>query len=86
MIELTEEQRRALKDGEAVRLSEAEIGTDCVLVRADVYEQVRSLVNAGRLGLDEQRALLHAAALRAGWDDPAMDVYDQEDDEAASQP
>jgi hypothetical protein len=79
MIELTEQQRRAVQEGEAVRVAEDELGTECVLVRADVYERVQALVGVGRLSAEEQRSLLRAAGLRAGWDDPAMNIYDDED-------
>lgn len=86
MIELTEAQRLALKDGKAVRLSGDEIGTEYVLVRADVFERIQALLNGGRLSLGEQRALLHTAGLRAGWDDPMMDVYDDEENCPQDQP
>jgi hypothetical protein len=77
MIELTEEQRRAVQEGEAVRIAAGKLGIECVLIRADVYARVHALLSAGRLTPEEQRSLLHVAALRAGWDDPAMDVYDE---------
>jgi hypothetical protein len=37
------------------------------------------LVGVGRLSVEEQRSLLRVAGLRAGWDDPAMNIYDEED-------
>lgn len=41
MIELTEEQRQHVLQGKPVRVAMPELGTDCVLLRADVYEQLR---------------------------------------------
>ncbi|HUQ68151.1 MAG TPA: hypothetical protein VM165_01435 [Planctomycetaceae bacterium] len=44
---LTSEQAAAVKDGEPIRVTPPEVGADCVLVRADVYDRVRSLVETG---------------------------------------
>jgi hypothetical protein len=79
MIELTEQQWRAVQVGEAVRVAGEELGTECGLARADVYERVQALVGIGRLSAEEQRSLLRAPGLRAGWADPAMNIYDEED-------
>ena len=42
MIDLTEQQRQAVRDGEAVRLAAPEIGEDVVLLRAAQYETMRN--------------------------------------------
>jgi len=47
-IELTEEQRRAVKQGEPVRIPVPEIGEDVVLLRAAVYEEIRELLEDER--------------------------------------
>jgi hypothetical protein len=44
MIELTEEQRQNVLQGNAVRVAIPELGTDCVVVRAYVYERFRSVL------------------------------------------
>lgn len=44
MIELSEEQRQNVLQGNPVRLALPELGTDCVVLRADVYERLRSLL------------------------------------------
>lgn len=44
MIELTEEQRQNVLQGNPVRLVIPELGTDCVVLRADVYERLRSIL------------------------------------------
>jgi hypothetical protein len=69
MIELTEEQRQAVKSGEAVRLPSAEIGEDVVLLRATQYEKIRELLEDDR----EQRAVLRYSmkqAAKAAHDNP----------------
>ena len=42
---LTSEQAAAVKDGEPVRVNPPEVGTPCVLVRADVFDRVRTLID-----------------------------------------
>jgi hypothetical protein len=41
MIELTEQQRDAVKNGEAIRVAAPEIGEDLVLMRATLYQNMR---------------------------------------------
>ena len=42
-MELSTQQLQAIKEGEPVRARAAEIETDCIVLRADVFEQVRHL-------------------------------------------
>ena len=44
MIELTEKQREAVKNGEAIRVAAPEIGEDVVLLRASEYETMQELI------------------------------------------
>lgn len=44
MIELSEEQRQNVLQGNPVRLAMPDLGTDCVVMRADVYERLRSVL------------------------------------------
>jgi hypothetical protein len=76
MIELTEQQRQEL-DAEAPRAIDPLTRRVYVLVREDVFDRVRDLLVPERLTAQEQRSALRAAGLRAGWDDPEMDVYDE---------
>jgi hypothetical protein len=46
-----------------------------VVLRADVFERVRPLIDGEELTIDEQRRLLSELGKSVGWDDPAMDVY-----------
>jgi hypothetical protein len=41
MIELTEEQCQAVRNGEPVRLAAADIGEDVVVLRADSFDKIR---------------------------------------------
>ncbi len=40
---------------------------------------MQALLAPERLPRSEQLALLRAAGLRAGWDDPEMEIYDREE-------
>jgi hypothetical protein len=63
MIELNEEQRRELDSAEPARARDPQTNQIYVLVRADVYEQIRAIIDG--------------FTRRAGWDDPEMNVYDE---------
>jgi hypothetical protein len=64
MIELTQEQRRALNEGDAPpTVVDPETKETYVLVRADVYARFRAVADG--------------VARRAGWDDPALDEYER---------
>lgn len=78
MIELTEQQSEELK-GDLPRVIDPQTKKTYVLVTEEAYERMQGLLAPERLPMAEQRALLRAAGLRAGWDDPEMDVYDREE-------
>lgn len=61
MIELTEQQRQAVKNGEVVRVAAPEIGEDVVLLRAVQYESIREYLEDQR----EQQAILRYAMKQA---------------------
>jgi len=61
MIELTEQQRQAVRNGEAIRLLAPEIGEDVVLLRAAQYESMRDLLEDQR----EQEAVLRYSMKQA---------------------
>jgi hypothetical protein len=67
-MNLTIEQIEAVKEGEPVRVAGSEIGIDCVLLRADVYERVKNLIH----GVSELRDTYPAVlkALDASDDSP----------------
>lgn len=76
MIELTEQQRHAVHaSGVPLRLLDPQTNETFVLVRSDVYDQVKGL-----LGEDFHPSTAYLAVDRAfaeGWNDPKMDDYDR---------
>ena len=82
MIALSEELRQAVKDskGNLVRLVDPETNAEYVVLPAETFAQMQEkLYDDGPLTLEEKRAMLVKAGLRAGWNDPEMDVYDELD-------
>jgi hypothetical protein len=80
MISVPSELKDALKQSgsEPVRICDPATDEEFVVLRAEMYEHMRSLLCADHaLTHDEQRRLLFQAGLRAGWDDPEMDVYNE---------
>lgn len=63
MIDLTEDQQRELDLEQPARVRDPRTEETYVLVRADVYERMR--------------AVLDGYTRRAGWDDPELDVYER---------
>jgi hypothetical protein len=78
MIQLTEEQQQELK-GDLPRVLDPQTKKTYVLVSEEVYERIQSLLAPERLPRTEQQALLHSTGMRAGWDDPEMEIYDREE-------
>ena len=78
MIELTEQQRQEL-ECDLPRAIDPKTKKTYVLVSEEAYERMQALLAPERLSRAEQQALLHAAGLRAGWDDPEMAIYDREE-------
>lgn len=58
MIELTEEQRSAVRRGEPVRIPSPEFGEDLVLISATTYEEIREA-----LAEESQRRVIARIAL-----------------------
>ena len=77
MIELTEPLRAAVEEhrGEPVRVVNPRTNEQYVLLRAEIYEKMKSLFADGPLSDAERSAIIAGAWKRAGWDDPAMDEY-----------
>ncbi len=61
MIELTEQQRQAVKSGQAIRVSAPEIGEDVVLLSATQYQQIQESLEDRR----EQEAVLRYSMKQA---------------------
>lgn len=80
-IQLTSEQWQdvqAVLEGPA-RFSDPSQRETFVLLPANVYERFRSLFEEDPVTDEERRFHLQQFGRRAGWDDPAMDVYDDLD-------
>jgi len=87
-MELTQEQRREVREanGGPLRLTDPETHEVYVLLRADVYDRVKSLLYEDSPPTDEEKRLqLAQSGKRAGWDDPEMDVYDNYDENLKKQ-
>jgi hypothetical protein len=83
MIELTLEQRRAVAtDAESPpRVIDPSTHTKYVLVREELYDRVRQVFDADEESQFVREMAPHAMEVfgRDGWDDPAMDVYNELD-------
>jgi hypothetical protein len=78
-FELTEAQQQALSASreELVYFVDPQTGERFVLVKAEVYDRLKALLyDDGPPTDEEKRRQLAASGERAGWTDPAMDIYD----------
>jgi hypothetical protein len=76
-IELSNDQRQAVDaEGTPLKLVDPRTGSTYVLVDESVFQQLQSLVGDD-LG-DTYQAQIESA-MRAGWDDPVMDEYNDYD-------
>ena len=71
-MELSAEQIRAVESGEAVPIMVQH--TQCVLMRADIYAQVKALLDI------EASYPLIDETFREGWEAPGMADYDRYDE------
>jgi hypothetical protein len=78
MTTITPELRQVLEEaGEnPPRLIDPQTNTAYVLLRADVYERIQSLLDPGEGMTPAEMAPLMWATMKGDWDDPAMDEYD----------
>ncbi len=70
-MHLTKEQREAVENGEAVPLTID--GTECVVIKKDVYESVRELIDDAHPRTMKKHL---SKIMQEDWSDPNMDVYD----------
>jgi hypothetical protein len=79
MIELSAEQVLALqKDGQyPAAVLNPQTREEFVLLRRDVYDRLRSLLDDEFSSEDAFRSQIESAAA-AGWDDPALDIYNDD--------
>ena len=81
-LDLSPEQRNALADAGSspiLELVDPETNTVYVLLRADLFERLRHVLDDGDFDIRQAYPLMDAVARAAGWDDPAEDIYDDLD-------
>jgi PHD/YefM family antitoxin component YafN of YafNO toxin-antitoxin module len=81
MTALTPELRQAILDSgdEPLVVLDPQTQERYVLLRVEAYERLQLLLEHKPLSREEQRRLLSMAGKRAGWDDAAMDIYNDLD-------
>ena len=84
MIALSKEIQQAVQESEGnlVRLIDPETNVEYVVLPAEAFDQMRNRVyyyDDGPITEEERRSLLIQAGVRAGWDDPEMDIYNDLD-------
>ena len=81
MIALPEEIRDVVRSqSEPVRLTDPDTHQQYVVLAAEKYDSIAAhFFTDEPLSLEERRQILIQAGLRAGWDDPAMDIYNDLD-------
>ena len=72
----TKEQREAVETAGFVPMTID--GIECVVLRADLFGKVGTILPDG-LTHDELRMMLARSAQGSDWLDPAMDIYDEYD-------
>lgn len=73
MIQLTEEQKRAIQNGDAPRLIDPDTRVEYVLVPAEIYENMKLKTSDIE---PEATYPLVDEVMREDWDDPQMAEYD----------
>lgn len=68
--------------GKPVHLTDPQTQEQYVVIPAAVYNELTAGIPQKLFSKEEQVKLLVAAGLRAGWDDPAMDIYNDVEPES----
>ncbi|HYV36712.1 MAG TPA: hypothetical protein VE988_13480 [Gemmataceae bacterium] len=74
MFELTEQQRQELNEQEPVAVN-PETQEEYILVKRQTYQQMKALLE-DTLDIRDAYPLMDAVAAKMGWNDPAMNIYD----------
>jgi hypothetical protein len=70
------QQAVCASQGKPVRLTDTETNVEYIVLPAELYDLMQVLFyDDVPLTTDERQNLLIKAGLRAGWDDPEMDIY-----------
>lgn len=78
---LSNEQRRAIEDqqGGPVFVVDGNTQQQYVLLPAETYQKIRELIGGEAFDIRETYPLQDRVAADAGWNDPAMDEYNDYD-------
>jgi hypothetical protein len=78
---LSDEQRAALEQhaGQPVYVVDPVKNVEYVLIPVDVYQRVRALLENEEFDIRDTYAAQEQALGAAGWNDPAMDAYNDYD-------
>ena len=74
-MQLDSHQQHAMLAGEPVPLVIQ--GTECILVRKDIYEKARPMAEGDALHPDTIYELMESALAEDGANDPGLDLYQQ---------
>ena len=79
---ITDQMRQALdaERGQPVKIVDDQTSRIYYVISAEQFETVRALFAEGDFGPREIYPLISETAGEAGWNDPAMDVYDNYDE------
>jgi hypothetical protein len=83
MFELTDRQREEVNglNGGVIDVSDPVTNEQYVLIRKETFERIKgSLFDSDDWTAEEQLRLLAESGQRAGWNEPAMDLYDNYDE------
>ncbi len=77
--DLSPEQRQALEatHGTPIEIVDARSNERFVLIRAEMYERLKSVLDFGEPTEAEKKAQLQVWGKRAGWEDPKASVFDE---------
>jgi hypothetical protein len=74
-MNLTAQQLEEVRSGKPVRLSAPEIGTECVLIRADLYERFQALLDADDFDAKEGLPFANMTMEEDDAGDPLLESY-----------
>jgi hypothetical protein len=77
--DLSPEQRQALDaaHGAPIEIIDARSNEHFVLIRVEVYERLKSILDFSEPTQEEKTAQLQAWGKRAGWEDPEASAFDE---------
>lgn len=80
MIDLTEEQRQKVLQGIPVRVSVPNLGIDCVVLRAETYDRLRSTLEDDEVDMRTVALLIEQNMREDDANDPLLESYQDSGD------